>query len=563
MTDDGPPLLETEDLTKYFPIVRSISEVMGRQPGRAIHAVDHVNLVVRAGETVGLIGESGSGKTTLGWVVARLHDPTGGAIRFEGRDILSLDSAELRHWRHNIQVVFQDPVGSLDPRLKVWQVVGEPVRAQNQMERWFVRTQPRRIMREYRRAVAKERERLYLECHPAQKARKFLTEQYEAGVEQRAKQREDQRRRIDNDFRSALDRVDAKKPKPDELKRLEGEYRQALQRARAEGVRAEARKAILYRFRPDLEERERLTAEHGAEVARFQKGCVDEDRRLKKEYAQALKRTKERKLAPEERAARVAEYRAFLKKGLPRPVIPKTPMPRYLSNGAIRQKVAEMLPLVGLMPAILDQYPHEFSGGGRQRISLARALIVNPKLIVLDEPTSALDVAVQAQILNRLIELQRDRKIAYILITHNVAAVRFVADRVAVMYLGQIVELGPVREVLERPVHPYTKALLAALPVADARRRRTRYRIGGDIPTLVDPKPGCRFAPRCPFVEERCRLVDPALQPRPGAPEHLVACLRAEAVASVSPAELLQEGGPPALASTTGAAAATASSAAS
>ncbi|HYA53976.1 MAG TPA: ABC transporter ATP-binding protein, partial [Thermoplasmata archaeon] len=533
-------------------IVRSISEVVGRRPARAIHAVDHVTLTVRAGETVGLIGESGSGKTTLGWVVARLHDATDGAIRFEGKDVLGLDSAELRHWRHNIQVVFQDPVGSLDPRLKVWQVVGEPLRAQNQMERWFVRTQPRRIMREYRAAVEKERMRLYLECHPDLQAKKFLTQAYEDGIKQRTRHREEERRRLDGNYRSALTLADAKKPPAADLPRIKVEYELALRRARSQGMSAEQRKSILGQFRPDIAERNRLTAEYQDETAKLQKLWAEEDRRLEKEYRDGLRRTKERKLPPDEQARRLAEYRAFQKKGLPKPTIPRTPMPRYLSNAAIRQKVAGMLPLVGLMPAILDQYPHEFSGGGRQRISLARALIVNPKLIILDEPTSALDVAVQAQILNRLIELQRERKIAYILITHNVAAVRFVADRVAVMYLGQIVELGPVREVLERPVHPYTKALLAALPMADVRRRRTRYRIGGDIPTLVDPKPGCRFAPRCPFVEERCRVTDPILGPRPGVPEHQVACLRAEAVAGVSPAALLQEGGPPPLASSTG-----------
>ncbi|HTP56517.1 MAG TPA: ABC transporter ATP-binding protein, partial [Thermoplasmata archaeon] len=169
-----------------------------------------------------------------------------------------------------------------------------------------------------------------------------------------------------------------------------------------------------------------------------------------------------------------------------------------------------------------------------------------PKLVVLDEPTSALDVAVQAQILNRLVELQRARGVAFLMITHNVAAVRYVADRVAVMYLGQILEVGPVREVLERPVHPYTKALLAAAPQPDARRRRTRYRIGGDIPTLIDPRPGCRFAPRCPFAQPRCSAADPPLRAAPGAPGHQVACVRAEEVAEISPTTLLQPAPEPA-----------------
>ena len=182
----GPvvPLLETVALTKYFPIVRSIGQVVSGRPARAIHAVDAVNLTVQPGETVGLIGESGSGKTTLGWVVARLHEPTKGVIRFEGKDILELEGVELRHWRHNVQVVFQDPVGSLDPRLKVWQIVGEPLRAQNQLERWYVRTTPARIRRAHREAIRKERERLYLECRPDLKARRFLTEEHAAALEQ-------------------------------------------------------------------------------------------------------------------------------------------------------------------------------------------------------------------------------------------------------------------------------------------------------------------------------------------------------------------------------------------
>jgi len=343
-----PPLVEAIDLEKEFPLTRTAGDVLAGRPRRAIRAVDGVSLSILPGETVGLIGESGSGKTTLGWLIARLHDATGGALRFDGTDLLALQGPALRRWRRNVQVVFQDPVGSLDPRLRVWQIVGEPIRAQ-------------------------------------------------------------------------------------------GEH----------------------------------------------------------------------------------------------------------SRRVVRARVRELLPTVGLSPDCVDQYPHEFSGGGRQRLSLARALSVDPRLIVLDEPTSSLDVAVQAQILNRLVELQRERPVAYLLITHNVAAVRFAADRVAVMYLGRLVEVGAVRAVLETPLHPYTKALLAAVPVADARRRRTRFRIGGDVPSLIDPPPGCRFAPRCPFVIDQCRTVYPMLREIPGAPGQLVACHRAEEVRNVRPAELLSTGEAP------------------
>jgi oligopeptide/dipeptide ABC transporter ATP-binding protein len=341
----SPPLLETVGVVKHFPLAASAGDLLHRRPLRSIHAVDGVSLAVRPAETLAVIGESGSGKTTFGWLVARLHEPTGGAIRFRGEDVTHLTGSALRAWRRNVQIVFQDPVGSLDPRLRVWQIVGEPLRAQLSLKR-----------------------------------------------------------------------------------------------------------------------------------------------------------------------------------------------------GAVRDRVSELLPQVGLPPDCLDQYPHEFSGGGRQRLSLARALSINPSLVVLDEPTSALDVAVQAQVLNRLVQLQRERGLSYLLITHNVATVRYAADRVAVLYVGQLIELGPVRDVLGHPVHPYTKALLAAVPVPDPKRRRARYRISGEVPTLINPKPGCRFAPRCPFVIDRCRAEDPQLRSIPEFPGRLVACHRAEEVGSIAPETLIGAG---------------------
>jgi oligopeptide/dipeptide ABC transporter ATP-binding protein len=344
MTD---PLLEVRELRKHFAVTQSLFDTIKRESKDVIHAVDGVSFDLQEGETLGLIGESGSGKTTLGWTVARLHQPTSGRIRLDGLDISGLEGQRLRAIRRKVQVVFQDPVGSLDPRLRVWQIVGEPAGAQG-------------------------------------------------------------------------------------------------------------------------------------------------------------------------------------------------PLPRE----ELRERVAAILPTVGLPSEALDQYPHEFSGGGRQRLSLARALIVHPKIIVLDEPTSALDVAVQAQILNRLVTLQQELDLSYLMITHNVAAVRYVADRVAVMYLGKLAEVGRVRDVLERPVHPYTKALLAALPTPETGRRRARYRVTGEIPTLVHPPEGCRFAARCPFVIPRCIAEEPLLRTVPGAPDRLVACHRAEEIGDVAPETLIASDGP-------------------
>ncbi len=326
---DDDVLFQSRHMVKHFTLQKSITETISRSRPKKVHAVDDVSLTIHRGEVMGLIGESGSGKTTFGWIAAKLLAPTSGSLIYDGIDVSGLSGEELRRWRHHVQIVFQDPITSLNPRLKVWRIVGEPLMA--------------------------------------------------AGVREKA---------------------------------------------------------------------------------------------------------------------------------------------------AIMERVEKVLIDVGLPERSVELYPHEFSGGGRQRISLARALILDPEMIVLDEPTSALDVAVQAQILNRLIDLQKERNLTYLFISHNIGAVRYISDTVAIMYLGKVMELGKVRDVMEKPLHPYTRALLLSVPVPDPVRRKFRFRIKGEIPTLVSPPPGCRFAGRCPFVRDRCRTEEPVL--RGFVNGHTVACHFAE-----------------------------------
>jgi oligopeptide/dipeptide ABC transporter ATP-binding protein len=317
------PLLEVRHLKQHFPIREGI--VFTREVAR-VHAVDDVSLDLAEGETVGLVGESGCGKTTLSRTVMRLLEPTEGSITFEGEDISKAGKRDLRSVRRKMQMVFQDPFASLNPRKTVRQIVSAPLRL------------------------------------------------------------------------------------------------------------------------------------HGVEA------------------------------------------------------------------GDASQKVDELLNRVGLSPEHAQRYPHEFSGGQRQRIGIARALALEPRLIVLDEPVSALDVSVQAQIVNLLEDLQDEFGLSYLFVAHDLSVVRHVSDRIAVMYLGKLMEISPAEQLYAKPIHPYTEALLGAVPIPDPRenRARTRTLVSGEPPNPIDPPSGCVFHPRCPRATEVCRTVEPPLTAYPGG--HLAAC---------------------------------------
>ncbi|KAF0180603.1 MAG: peptide/nickel transport system ATP-binding protein [Limisphaerales bacterium] len=315
-------LLEVRNLKVHFPVKHGVFSRVNAW----VKAVDDVSLTVAPGETVGLVGESGCGKTTLGRAIIRLLEPTAGSVTFEGEDITTLEGAALRERRRRFQMIFQDPVGSLNPRMTVGQIIGEA-----------------------------------LDIH-------------------------------------------------------------------------------------------RLAADEQAREAR----------------------------------------------------------------------IGKLLEDVGLNPQHAQRYPHEFSGGQRQRIGIARALAVEPKLIVCDEPVSALDVSVQAQIINLLQDLQREHGLAYLFIAHDLAVVEHISHRVVVMYLGKVVESAESKAIINAPKHPYTQALLSAVPVVDPDSKRQRIVLPGDVPSPINPPSGCPFHPRCPVAEARCKTEVPAL--REVAAGHFAAC---------------------------------------
>ncbi len=317
------PLLAVRDLKKHFPIK---SGLLGRTTS-SVKAVDGISFDVMPGEVVGLVGESGSGKTTAGRTILRLVEPTSGEIVFDGTDIAKIPAPAMRDWRRRMQIIFQDPYASLNPRMTVGEIVG-----------------------------------------------------------------------------------------------------------------------------------------------------------------QALK------------------------------------IHRLASGAEMEDRVVQLLQKVGLASSAVRRYPHEFSGGQRQRIGIARALAVSPQFIVADEPVSALDVSIQAQVLNLLLDLKSELQLTLLFIAHDLSVVEYISDRVIVMYLGKIMEVAPARELYRNPVHPYTQALLSAIPVPDPTVRRERVILQGDIPSPINPPSGCVFRTRCPIAAPECAKVEPPLEAV--GPGHFKACIR-------------------------------------
>ena len=325
MTEAASPtakskLVEIRHLVKHFPVEGTDD---------LVRAVDDVSFDIKAGETLGLVGESGCGKSTVGRCLLRLYEPTSGEIRFENQEITDISGGAMQKLRREMQIIFQDPYASLNPRLTIEKIVGEPL--------------------------------------------------------------------------------------------------------------------VIHKI------------------------------------------------------GNAAERRA---------------------------RVADLLAKVGLNPDYMRRYPHEFSGGQRQRIGIARALALNPKLIVADEPVSALDVSVQAQVVNLLQDLQSEFGLTYLFISHGLAVVEHISNRVAVMYLGKIVEIADAATLYENPLHPYTKALLSAIPIPDPTRKRQRIVLQGDVPTPINPPSGCRFRTRCPLAIDECAAIVPEL--REIEPNHFAACIRVE-----------------------------------
>jgi oligopeptide/dipeptide ABC transporter ATP-binding protein len=463
--EDGQPIVRLTGVKKYFPITRGI--LFQRKVGQ-VHAVDGIDLEVYPGETLGLVGETGCGKSTTARLVTRLLDATEGTIEFEGRDITRLSRKQMRPIRRRIQMIFQDPYASLNPRKTVGSIIGEPIRVHN---------------------------------------------------------REDAGRRALSIWLGMLGTVaillstflawaTATVPSAG------GTIIQKVGGIAADGKYALIGTALLFAaftgagLSLNLRARRlnRLVAivvAAGVTLLVVLNLVFTESRAATS--STALKAAGSSLKASPEFGLFVALIGSLMV--LAGAIL--FPVGRNLEE-EIKGEVQELMELVGLNPEHYNRFPHEFSGGQRQRIGVARALALHPKVIVCDEPVSALDVSIQAQILNLLEDLQEEFHLTYIFIAHDLSVVKHMSDRVAVMYLGRIVELATGDTLYENPKHPYSGALLSAVTIPDPQRAVARRRIilEGDVPSPIDPPSGCRFHPRCPRAQfPKCKEDDPELTP--------------------------------------------------
>ncbi len=456
MEHKAETLIEVRNLVKYFPVRGGIFRTV-----RAwVKAVDNVSFTIRAGETLGLVGESGCGKTTIGRTILRLIEPTSGQVLFAGKDVTRLAARELKAMRRQMQIIFQDPYSCLDPRSQIGSIIGDPLA-------------------------------LHSEKSAAERLRTTLGW---VGI--------------------ALGAVVGA------LCGFLGTYLSHLAIGTVVIGAIIAAVGGLFLLGGCLEAVAGLVhLQSGRERLRLVLGAL----------AMVLGGAAGGFAGVALSGFFSPDLDTALLVGLVGAVVGILPGRIYLRNTLTARITAERLRTVrdimdkvGLAEDHIRRYPHEFSGGQRQRIGIARALALRPKFIVCDEPVSALDVSIQSQVLNLLRQLQREFNLTYLFIAHNMSVVEHISDRVAVMYLGKIVELASREDLYRSPLHPYTQALMSAIPIPDPTVKRERILLQGDVPSPVNPPSGCRFHPRCWRAMEGCSQKEPALVEVE--PDHQVAC---------------------------------------